>query len=76
MQASTNLAIIDSRFALENEEMVQQCAALLAEILLDPDITDGKFNEKNTELEKQYLLDTIDAESTTKEPMPPSAARM
>ena len=57
---------IDSRFALENEEMVQQCAALLAEILLDPDITDGKFNEKNTELEKQYLLDTIDAEINDK----------
>ena len=57
---------IDSRFALENEEMVQQCAALLAEILFDPDITDGRFNEKNTELEKQYLLDTIDAEINDK----------
>ena len=66
MQASTNLAIIciialgivgiDSRFALENEDMVQRCAALLAEILFDPDITNGRFNEKNTELEKQYLL--------------------
>lgn len=57
---------IDSRFALENEDMVQQCAALLAEILFDPDITDGRFNEKNTELEKQYLLDTIDAEINDK----------
>ena len=52
---------IDSRFVLENEDMVQRCAALLAEILFDPDITNGRFNEKNTELEKQYLLDTIDA---------------
>lgn len=57
---------IDNRFALENEDMVRECAQLLAEILLEPDITDGKFNEKNTELEKQYILETIDSEINDK----------
>ncbi len=57
---------VDSRFALEQEDMVRECAALLADILLEPDITDGKFNEKNTELEKQYLLETIDSEINDK----------
>ena len=57
---------VDSRFALEQEDMVRECAALLADILLEPDITDGKFNAKNTELEKQYLLETIDSEINDK----------
>jgi len=57
---------VDSRFALEQEDMVRECAALLADILLEPDITNGKFNEKNTELEKQYLLETIDSEINDK----------
>ncbi len=57
---------VDSRFALEQEDMVREYAALLADILLEPDITDGKFNAKNTELEKQYLLETIDSEINDK----------
>ncbi len=57
---------IDNRFALEQEDMVKECAELLAEIVLEPDITDGKFNEKNTELEKQYILDTISSEINDK----------
>lgn len=57
---------VDSRFALDNEDMVKECASLLAEILMEPNITDGKFDTQNTELEKQYLLDTIDAEINDK----------
>ena len=57
---------VDSRFTLQGEDMVRACAGLLAEILLQPNITDGKFDEKNTELEKQNLLDTIQAEINDK----------
>ena len=57
---------VDSRFTLQGEDMVRACAGLLAEILLEPNITDGKFDEKNTELEKQNLLDTIQAEINDK----------
>ena len=57
---------VDSRFTLQGEDMVRACAGLLAEILLEPNITDGKFDKKNTELEKQNLLDTIQAEINDK----------
>ena len=57
---------VDSRFTLQGEDMVRACAGLLAEILLQPNITDGKFDKKNTELEKQNLLDTIQAEINDK----------
>ena len=39
---------------------------MLCEIVLEPDITDGKFNAKNTDLEKQYLLETISSEINDK----------
>ena len=57
---------IDSRFALHGEDMVAECAQMLSEILLEPNITDGKFDEQETALEKQYLLDTINAEINDK----------
>ena len=57
---------VDSRFTLQGEDMVRACAGLLAEMLLEPNITDGKFDKKNTELEKQNLLDTIQAEINDK----------
>lgn len=57
---------VDNRFALSGEDMVQECTRMLCEIVLEPDITDGKFNAKNTELEKQYLLETISSEINDK----------
>lgn len=57
---------IDSRFALHGEDMVAECAQMLSEILLEPNITEGKFDEQETALEKQYLLDTINAEINDK----------
>ena len=57
---------LDNRFALEQEDMVKECASMLAELLLEPDITDGAFDEKKTELEKQYILETIASEINDK----------
>ena len=57
---------VDNRFALSGEDMVQECTRMLCEIVLEPDITNGKFNAKNTELEKQYLLETISSEINDK----------
>ena len=57
---------IDNRYALHGEDMVSECAGLLAEILFEPNITDGKFDAQETALEKQYLLDTINAEINDK----------
>ena len=57
---------LDSRFALDNEDMVCECAELISDIVLDPNITDGHFDEKATEIEKEYILDTIDSEINDK----------
>jgi len=58
---------LDNRFALENEDVTTQCAELLASVLLDPKL-DGKglFDEKDTALERQYVLDTIEAQINDK----------
>ena len=60
------ITAIDSRFALEGEDMVEKTAALLAEMLLGPNITVGAFPEKDTALERQYLIDAIEAEVNDK----------
>lgn len=57
---------IDSRLALGGEDMVGKCASLLAEMLLEPNITDGAFPEQDTALERQYLIDAIESEVNDK----------
>ena len=57
---------IDSRFAFDGEDMVKELANLLADILLDPYVENGAFSSKETELEKEYLKDTIEAEINDK----------
>lgn len=57
---------IDNRFTLENEDMIKECAKILAEISTEPNITDGKFPELDVTLEKQQLIDTIEAEINDK----------
>lgn len=57
---------IDDRFALENESVSAGCARLLGEIILDPNITDGAFPEEDFLLERQNLIDTIQAEINDK----------
>ena len=36
---------VDNRFALSGEDMVQECTRMLCEIVLEPDITDGKLQK-------------------------------
>lgn len=57
---------IDDRFALEGESVSAGCARLLGEILLDPNITGGAFPEEDFRLERQNLIDTIEAEINDK----------
>lgn len=57
---------IDDRFALEGESISVGCARLLGDILLDPNITDGAFPEKDLLLERQNLIDAIQAEINEK----------
>ena len=57
---------IDSRFAFEGEDMVHELASQLADILLDPYLENAAFSAKETDLEKEYLKDTIEAEINDK----------
>ena len=58
---------LDNRYALAGEDLVGQCADLLAEVIFDPKLTAaGLFDAADVELEKQYILDTIAAEINDK----------
>ncbi len=57
---------IDDRFALEGESVSAGCARLLGEMLLQPNITDGAFPEEDLRLERQNLIDTIEADINDK----------
>ena len=57
---------IDDRFALAGEKISERCAELLTDMVLCPNITDGAFPQKDFELEKQYLIDSIEAEINEK----------
>ena len=63
---TTSITGVDDRFALAGESISAGCARLLGEILLDPNIVDGAFPEADLQLERQYLIDTIEAEINEK----------
>lgn len=52
---------LDDRFALGDEALIKQAAILLRELLFEPLIENGSFNEKDFILEQQFLVDTIEA---------------
>jgi predicted Zn-dependent peptidase len=58
---------IDNRFALQGEDIAAQCAELLCDIVLEPNFDDdGNFPENDIALERQFLIDTIEAEINEK----------
>lgn len=58
---------LDNRFALDNEDIAQECAHLLASIVLDPKLDQsGHFFQEDVDLEQQFLIDSIDAEINDK----------
>ena len=63
---SCSIVGIDDRFALEGESVSAGCARLLGEILLAPNITHGAFPEEDVRLERQNLIDTIQADINDK----------
>lgn len=63
---SCSIVGIDDRFALEGESVSAACARLLGEIILEPNITDGAFPEEDFRLERQNLIDTIQADINDK----------
>lgn len=57
---------IDSQYALAGEDMLTEGARLLLGLLLRPVLRDGVLEPENLALQKQYLMDTIQAEINEK----------
>lgn len=57
---------IDDRFSLENESIIQKMSEILCNMAFKPIIKDGGFPKEQVDLEKNYLMDSIDAELNEK----------
>ena len=55
------IRFLDERYTLHGEQMGQACAELLSQLLLHPKGDCSAMDEKDTALEKQSLLDSIDS---------------
>ena len=63
-----NLSVqsLDDRFTMENEQIIKACCELLCGLLLEPKLVDGHFDPTDVELEKKYLIASIQAEINEK----------
>lgn len=61
-----SITVLGNKFTLAGEDIMAEAAQLLADIVLKPNINGGSFDEKDTALEKQYLIDSIEAEINDK----------
>ncbi|MEG1774258.1 MAG: insulinase family protein, partial [Oscillospiraceae bacterium] len=57
---------VDDRFTLDSEQLVRDCAQLVRDLLVAPRIENGAFPAADVALEKQNLIDTIEAEINDK----------
>ncbi len=61
------LQFADDKFAISGEKMVEQGAKLLSDLVFDPNLDEnGFFPEKDLELERKYLIDTINSDLNDK----------
>lgn len=57
---------IDDRYAFTDEVISAEISKLLCEVIFNPNITDGKFNDNDFAQESRQLLDAVDAEFNEK----------
>ena len=60
------VAGLDDRYVINGEKLSSEFARLLYEILFEPNIRDGKFDEEQIEQAKRETLDSYDAEINDK----------
>ena len=63
---SSSITFVDDQYTLNEEKISGQCAKLLGDMVLEPNITDGAFPQEDFQLERQNLIDTIEAEINEK----------
>lgn len=62
-----SIQFIDDKFAISGEKMVEKSAKLLSDIVFAPNLDEnGLFPEKDLELERNYLIDTINSDLNDK----------
>jgi predicted Zn-dependent peptidase len=61
-----SIKTIDSRYALEGEDVMGEGLRILLDCLFDPLLEDGVFKKSVTETEKQSCIDSIEAELNDK----------
>ena len=57
---------IGDKYALNGEKLSEECAKLLDKLIFEPNITDGEFGKLDVELEKNNLINAIEAEINDK----------
>ncbi len=60
------VSAIDDGYALNGEALLKESAEVLMGMLLRPAMKDGLFDERTLALQRQYLIDTIEAEINDK----------
>lgn len=63
---SLSITGIDDKFALDNDVITEKTAEILCNLALNPILIDDVFDNKQVELEKTSLIDTIEAEINEK----------
>ncbi|WP_312640613.1 EF-P 5-aminopentanol modification-associated protein YfmF [Hydrogenoanaerobacterium sp.] len=63
---NVSIQSLDDRYTIDNDPITQECAKLVSSLLLEPYLVDGVFDAQDFELEKQYLIDTIESEINDK----------
>ncbi len=63
---SINISSLDDRFSLDDTKISSQCAELIKELLLFPNLEDGLFYEDDIEREKRLLIEEIESEENEK----------
>lgn len=63
---SLSITGIDDSFALEKESIAEKMAEILSRMALDPSLKNGVFDGQLVELEKNALIDTVEAEINEK----------
>ncbi|MBQ6877801.1 MAG: insulinase family protein [Oscillospiraceae bacterium] len=62
-----SIQFTDDRFAIGGENMSEEAAKLLSDIVFEPDFDEnGHFPEIDLELEREYLIDTIESDLNDK----------
>lgn len=61
-----SIAVVDDSYALEGEPLLREASRILLDCLFMPVLEDGAFEKDSVKLEKQSLIDEIEAEDNDK----------